>query len=361
MLYPRAGRAQHQIRSFVRLRSPASAGTTRRRPSSSRKRLVSVLPLRFGVVGLAFEQALSPQLPSRVEVLLHVRPFAQREGGVFDALPWEWNASPWPSRDGYSHLGGRDFPQGSIRRRRRFHLLLEAVRRDVRRRGARPPRRRAQSEPRRHRRRRLPRPRAPAAGRRPAAGLRPRDAALRAHRRRGRRDAGRSGAVRLRRRRGAGPRRRAAAAGEVESSVWEAAARYQSIRRSAAGCGSASRRRRRARAAGAAAGARPASVRAPWDLSLDEFDNLPLEDRALAALAGRLQLPRVASTEETMSSSSAYCSSRCSTPTSASSRAPRARRQREVQRVGGGGGADLYAVQTSPRRASVWRRRWPRR
>ena len=47
--------------------------------------------------------------------------------------------------------------------------------------------------------------------------------------------------------------------------------------------------------------ARP-SVRAPWELSLDEFDNLPLEDRALAALAGGLRLPRVASTEETMSS-----------------------------------------------------------
>ena len=56
---------------------------------------------------------------------------AQREGGVFDALPWEWNASPLAKRDGYSRLGGRDFPQGSDPPPSSFHLLLEAVRRDA--------------------------------------------------------------------------------------------------------------------------------------------------------------------------------------------------------------------------------------
>ena len=294
-------------RSFVRLQV-AGLGRYNAAPAVflERERGGAVLPLPIPRESeLAFEQALSPQLPSRVDVLLHVRPFAQREGGVFDALPWEWNASPLAKRDGYSRLGGRDFPQGSNPPPSSFHLLLEAVRRDA---CADVARVLLVDEPNPNRdgivvggclvlERRLP-----AAG--SAAGLRPRDAALRAR-------TDDEGDVTQD---GAAPCGCAAdeALGlavalrqpvEVEASVWEAAARppkYSTQRGRLRICvedaddGRARLARRLARG--------PPSVRAPWELSLDEFDNLPLEDRALAALAGGLRLPRVASTEETMSS-----------------------------------------------------------
>ena len=78
---------------------------------------------------MAFEQALSPRPPSRIEVLLQARTFSNRDGGLFDSLPWQWNPNSLAKRDGYSRLSGRDYPGGGLASP--FHLLLNAVRRDA--------------------------------------------------------------------------------------------------------------------------------------------------------------------------------------------------------------------------------------
>ena len=75
---------------------------------------------------LAFEQALSPTIPARVEVLLQARTFAGREGGLVDSLPWEWVPSPLAKRDLYARLSGRDYPMGASRPASAYHLLLDA-------------------------------------------------------------------------------------------------------------------------------------------------------------------------------------------------------------------------------------------
>ena len=80
---------------------------------------------------LAFEQALSLTQPSMAEVLLHVRPFAGREGGLLDSLPWAWNASPLAKADCFARLGGRDYPRGERRPASPFHLLCDAVQRST--------------------------------------------------------------------------------------------------------------------------------------------------------------------------------------------------------------------------------------
>ena len=82
---------------------------------------------------LACEQALSPRTPAMAEVLLQCRSFARRDGGLLDQLPWQWNPSELAKRDGAARLSGRDYPQQSARRPESpYHLLLSAVQSDAR-------------------------------------------------------------------------------------------------------------------------------------------------------------------------------------------------------------------------------------
>ena len=89
-----------------------------------------VLPLPIPrAAEMAFEQAVSPTPPAMFEVLLHARSFSNRDDGLFDRLPWQWNANNrLAKRDAYSMLSGRDYPRGANRPQSPFHLLLEAIR-----------------------------------------------------------------------------------------------------------------------------------------------------------------------------------------------------------------------------------------
>ena len=90
-----------------------------------------VLPIPIPVAAeMALETALSSNVPTSFNVLLEARSFANRGGGIFDSLPWQWSSSPLAKRDGYSRLCGRDYPRGERRHRSAYALLLECIRRD---------------------------------------------------------------------------------------------------------------------------------------------------------------------------------------------------------------------------------------
>ena len=64
----------------------------------------SVLPLPIPrAPEMAFEQAVSPTPPAMFEVLLHARSFSNRDDGLFDRLPWQWNATTSSKRSGFLH------------------------------------------------------------------------------------------------------------------------------------------------------------------------------------------------------------------------------------------------------------------
>ena len=81
----------------------------------------------------ALEQAMRTdgKPPPVLNVLMHARSLTNREGGLFDQLPWQWAPSPLSKRDGFARLGGRDYPRGDARHASPYHLLLEMLRRDV--------------------------------------------------------------------------------------------------------------------------------------------------------------------------------------------------------------------------------------
>lgn len=81
---------------------------------------------------MAFELALSPGAPSMFEVLQGSRPIANRDGGLLDELPWQWNPYKLAKRDAFSRLSGYGYPMGrGDRPASPFHLLLDVLRRDA--------------------------------------------------------------------------------------------------------------------------------------------------------------------------------------------------------------------------------------
>lgn len=80
------------------------------------------------VMGL--EQALSGmEQQAMMDVLLHCRGIASRDGGLFDSLPWDWAPSALAKRDGYARLQGRGFPRGGYRSP--YGALLDVARLDA--------------------------------------------------------------------------------------------------------------------------------------------------------------------------------------------------------------------------------------
>ena len=77
---------------------------------------------------MAIEQALSPKHAAMLEVLLHARPIAERDDGVFDNLPWDWSEDPQAKRFAYDRFTGRSYPREGYESP--YGLLLDVVRRD---------------------------------------------------------------------------------------------------------------------------------------------------------------------------------------------------------------------------------------
>ena len=79
---------------------------------------------------MGIEMALAgPRKAAMLEVLLHGRGIANRDSGIFDTLPWEWNSSPQAKRDGFSRFTGRGYPRAGYASP--FHLCLDLIRRDA--------------------------------------------------------------------------------------------------------------------------------------------------------------------------------------------------------------------------------------
>jgi len=88
-----------------------------------------VLPVPVPVDAVSpIEQALSARRPSRLEVLLHTR-FADRDGGLYDNLPWP-EALPQAKGEAYARLTGRGYPKEGYASA--YHLLLDAIACDTR-------------------------------------------------------------------------------------------------------------------------------------------------------------------------------------------------------------------------------------
>jgi len=79
---------------------------------------------------MAVEQALSPARPMMLECLLHARHISSRDDGCFDNLPWRWSADLQAKRSAADRLSGQGFPKDG--HASPYHLLLEAVRHDCR-------------------------------------------------------------------------------------------------------------------------------------------------------------------------------------------------------------------------------------
>ena len=77
---------------------------------------------------VAIEQALSLSPTSVSEVLLQSQAVVQRDGGLFDSLPWAWAPSPQAKRDAFARATGRAYPREGYQSV--YHLLLDMVRRD---------------------------------------------------------------------------------------------------------------------------------------------------------------------------------------------------------------------------------------
>lgn len=92
----------------------------------------SVLPVPVAASSVtALEQALKHVDGSRcamLEVLVSGKHVVDRDGGIFDSLPWQWSASAQAKRDAFARFTGRGYPKegyGSP-----YHLLLDLIRRD---------------------------------------------------------------------------------------------------------------------------------------------------------------------------------------------------------------------------------------
>ena len=78
---------------------------------------------------MAIEQVVAPGDQAMLEVLLHGRTIVNRDGGIFDSLPWEeWAVSPQAKRDGFSRFTGRDYPQAGYGSP--YHMLVDMMQED---------------------------------------------------------------------------------------------------------------------------------------------------------------------------------------------------------------------------------------
>ena len=77
----------------------------------------------------ALEDALSPSFCSMVDVLIHGRAIVERDGGLYDSLPWSWNPDAFAKRNAYGRFTGRGYPKDGYASP--YHLLLDMCRREA--------------------------------------------------------------------------------------------------------------------------------------------------------------------------------------------------------------------------------------
>ena len=78
---------------------------------------------------MAVEQCLSPERPAMLAVLLHAQAASKRDDCLFDNLPWKWNPSPQAKRDAFARFSGRGYPRDGYPSP--YHLMLDMMRRDA--------------------------------------------------------------------------------------------------------------------------------------------------------------------------------------------------------------------------------------
>eukprot|EP00967_Tisochrysis_lutea_P034354 scaffold40994_cov30-Tisochrysis_lutea.AAC.2 len=94
----------------------------------TRSERVLPVPVPLDAVG-GLQQALSPSLPSRDQLVPRSRALARRDGGLLDSLPWDWAPSPLAKRNAAARLEGRDYAREG--HSSPYALLLEAARLDA--------------------------------------------------------------------------------------------------------------------------------------------------------------------------------------------------------------------------------------
>ena len=97
-------------------------------PTSTPKSRVLPIPVPK-TLECALEDALSPSFCSMVDVLIHGRAIVERDGGLYDSLPWSWNPDAFAKRNAYGRFTGRGYPRDGYASP--YHLLLDMCRREA--------------------------------------------------------------------------------------------------------------------------------------------------------------------------------------------------------------------------------------
>ena len=64
-----------------------------------------------------------------MDILLQCGAIANRDGGIFDCLPWDWAASSFAKRQAFARFQGRSYPREGYASP--YHLLLDVCRREA--------------------------------------------------------------------------------------------------------------------------------------------------------------------------------------------------------------------------------------
>ena len=78
---------------------------------------------------MAMEQALAGEFTAMMQILISGRFITNRDGGVYDQLPWQWSPSTQAKRDAFSRFTGRGYPREGYPSP--YHMLLDMMRRDA--------------------------------------------------------------------------------------------------------------------------------------------------------------------------------------------------------------------------------------
>ena len=97
-------------------------------PTSTPRSRVLPIPIPK-TLECALEDALSPSFCSMVDVLIHGRAIVERDGGLYDSLPWSWNPDAFAKRNAYGRFTGRGYPKDGYASP--YHLLLDMCRREA--------------------------------------------------------------------------------------------------------------------------------------------------------------------------------------------------------------------------------------
>lgn len=77
----------------------------------------------------ACEQAMAPQKPAMMEVLMQTKAIGSRDALLFDNLPWQWSPSPQAKQNAFARFSGRGYPAEGYRSP--YHLVVDMMRRDA--------------------------------------------------------------------------------------------------------------------------------------------------------------------------------------------------------------------------------------